>query len=446
MRCKGMTLMKMPIFVWSALCTMILVALAFPVLTVTLALLALDRMLGMHFFTEYAGGNMMMYVNLIWIWGHPEVYILILPAFGVFSEVVATFSQKKLFGYATMVYAIIAIAFLSFVVWLHHFFTMGAGANVNAFYGIATMIIAIPTGVKVFNWLFTMYKGRIILSTPMLWVTAFFTTFAIGGMTGVMMAIPPVDFQVHNSLFLIAHFHNVIIGGVLFGYFAGIIYWFPKVFGFKLDETIGKWAFTFWVAGFYIAFMPLYVLGLNGVMRRVNHYSNTLFQPYFIVAAIGAILIFIGIVLMLYQIAYSILHRKNLRDDTGDPWNGRTLEWTTASPAPIYNFAVLPTVTELDQFWANKHDHIPKPNPSEINYQPIHMPKNTPAGFIIALFAGILGFALVWHMWIPAIVGLIGMIVSMIWRTNSTDVDYYIQPHFIKETELAHLKESAHAS
>jgi cytochrome o ubiquinol oxidase subunit I len=447
MRCKGMTLMKMPIFVWSALCAMILVALAFPVLTVTLALLSLDRLFGMHFFTEFAGGNNMMYINLIWVWGHPEVYILILPAFGIFSEVVATFSQKKLFGYVTMVWAIAIITFLSFVVWLHHFFTMGAGANVNAFFGIATMIIAIPTGVKVFNWLFTMYKGRIILSTPMLWVTAFFTTFAIGGMTGVMMAIPPVDFQVHNSLFLVAHFHNVIIGGVLFGYFAGIIYWFPKAFGFKLDETWGKWAFAFWVSGFYIAFMPLYILGLNGFMRRTNHYAETFYQPYFIVAAIGAALILIGIVLQLIQLWVSIKNRQQLRDKTGDAWNGRTLEWSIASPAPIYNFAILPTVNTLDPYWEEKEHHLAdgRIHPKDIHYQPIHMPKNTGAGFIIAMFAGVLGFALVWHMWIPGIIGFVGVVATMIARTFSTDTDYYIDAETVKKMELAHYRGLSHA-
>jgi len=353
MRCPGMTLMKMPIFVWSVLCTMILVVLAFPILTVSLALLALDRVLGMHFFTQFAGGNMMMYINLIWAWGHPEVYILVLPAFGVFSEVVATFSQKKLFGYTTMVYALGIITFLSFIVWVHHFFTMGAGGNVNAFFGIATMIIAIPTGVKIFNWLFTMYHGKIVLDTPMLWVMAFFTTFAIGGMTGVLMAIPAVDFQTHNSLFLVAHFHNVIIGGVLFGYFAGLIYWFPKAFGFHLIEKIGKWAFGFWVVGFYVAFMPLYIIGLDGVMRRINHYANVALQPYFIVAAIGAGLIFIGIMLQILDIVLSVKNRHKLRDKTGDAWHGygRTLEWATSSPAPIYNFAYIPKVSKLDQFW-----------------------------------------------------------------------------------------------
>ena len=443
MRCHGMTLMKMPVFVWSALCAMILVALAFPVLTVTLALLSLDRMLDMHFFSDFAGGNSMMYINLIWVWGHPEVYILILPVFGIFSEVVATFSQKKLFGYTTMVWAIAMITFLSFVVWLHHFFTMGAGADVNSFFGIATMIIAIPTGVKVFNWLFTMYKGRIIMATPMLWVTAFFTTFAIGGMTGVMMAVPPVDFQVHNSLFLVAHFHNVIIGGVLFGAFAGITYWFPKAFGFRLDETWGKRAFYFWVAGFYCAFMPLYVLGLDGFVRRTNHYANTLYQPYLIFAAMGALLILTGIVFQVIQLIVSIKNRHALHDRTGDPWNGRTLEWSVASPAPLYNFAKLPEVDALDQFWVDKEHHRAegRVHPKEIHYDPIHMPKNTSTGFIIALFSGIAGFALVWHMLIPGIIGFLGIISTAIARTFSNDVDYYIDAETVKSTELAHFRE-----
>ncbi len=443
MRCPGMTLMRMPIFVWSALCAMILVALAFPVLTVTLALLALDRMLGMHFFTDFAGGNSMMYINLIWVWGHPEVYILILPAFGIFSEIVSTFSQKRLFGYTTMVWAIAIIAFLSFIVWLHHFFTMGAGADVNSFFGIATMIISIPTGVKVFNWLFTMYKGRIILATPMLWVTAFFTTFAIGGMTGVMMAIPPVDFQVHNSLFLVAHFHNVIIGGVLFGYFAGIIYWFPKAFGFKLNERIGTWGFAFWVVGFYVAFMPLYVLGLNGMMRRTNHYANLSYHPYLIVAAIGAIFILIGMALQFWQLIYSVKHREALRDVTGDPWNGRTLEWSISSPAPLYNFAFTPEVNSLDAFWVEKQTQPEKVYQRHEHYHPIHLPKNTATGFIIAIFAGILGFALIWQMWIPGIIGFIGIFASAIARTFDLNTDYYLDADIVKQTELAHLKEVA---
>lgn len=444
MRCPGMTLMKMPVFVWASLCSMIIVALAFPILTVALALLELDRMMGMHFFTQYAGGNMMMYINLIWAWGHPEVYILILPAFGIFSEVVATFSQKKLFGYTSMVYAVAVITVLSLIVWLHHFFTMGGGGNVNAFFGVMTMIIAIPTGVKVFNWLFTMYRGKIILSTPMLWVTAFFTTFAIGGMTGVLLAVPAVDFQAHNSLFLVAHFHNVIIGGVLFGYFAGLIYWFPKAFGFKLDERLGRYAFLFWVIGFYVAFMPLYWLGLVGAMRRTNHYANLSWQPYFFIAAVGAVLILIGVLFQVAQLIVSIRNREALRDKTGDPWNGRTLEWSLSSPAPVYNFAFTPTVDSLDAYIElkeTKPDAV-RPNPENIQYNDIHMPKNTAAGFIIAMSAGVFGFAMVWNMWLPAIAGLLGVIGTMIYRTFETDVDYYIKAETVKATELAHYKEA----
>lgn len=443
LRCKGMTLMRMPIFVWSALCSMILVVLAFPVLTVTLGLLFLDRMFGMHFFTDFSGGNPMMYINLIWVWGHPEVYILILPAFGVFSEVVATFSQKTLFGYVTMVFALVIITFLSFIVWLHHFFTMGAGADVNAFFGLATMAIAIPTGVKIFNWLFTMYQGRILFTTPMLWVAAFFTTFAIGGMTGVMMAVPPVDFQVHNSLFLVAHFHNVIIGGVLFGFFAGIIYWFPKAFGFRLDERWGKWSFAFWVLGFYLAFMPLYVLGLSGFMRRINHYPNELFQPYLIIAAIGASFIFIGIILQVGQLIYSIYHRHSLRDLTGDPWNGRTLEWSISSPAPLYNFANLPSVSDRDAFWVYKQSHLAEGHihPRDLHYHAILLPKNTAAGFIIAIFAGILGFALVWEMPIPGVIGFVGMLVTAIHKTFETQTEYSLAAETVKATEIRHLQE-----
>ncbi|AJC50606.1 cytochrome o ubiquinol oxidase subunit I [Coxiella endosymbiont of Amblyomma americanum] len=448
MRAPGMNFMKMPIFVWTTFSSMILAALAFPILTVSLALLTLDRLLGMHFFSQYAGGNMMMYINLIWAWGHPEVYILILPAFGVFSEVVATFSRKKLFGYTTMVYATLVITFLSFIVWAHHFFTMGSGGDVNAIFGITTMIIAIPTGVKIFNWLFTMYKGRITTRTPLLWVFAFFFTFSIGGIAGVLMAIPPIDFQVHNSLFLVAHFHTVIIGGVLFGLFSGFIYWFPKAFGFRLDEQLGKWSFIFWVIGFYIAFMPLYFLGLMGVMRRLYHYTDITLQPYFVVAAIGAALIMIGILLQISQIIVSIKNRHQLRDNTGDPWDGRTLEWSIASPAPSYNFAFIPTVKERDQFWADKQKAKEqncswRVNPEDVQYENIHMPKNTAAGFLIAVFSGIFGFSIIWHMWIPAVLGLFSIITTIIVRTFNREVNYYIEASIVKKTELHHYKEAS---
>src|SRR6202042_2923308 len=321
LRAPGMTYTRMPIFCWTALASNLLIVAAFPILTATFAMLLLDRYLGFHFFTTDFGGNAMMYVNLIWAWGHPEVYILILPAFGVFSEVISTFSGKPVFGYRSMVAATMAICILSFLVWLHHFFTMGAGADVNGFFGIMTMIIAVPTGVKIFNWLFTMWTGRVRFQVPMLWSIAFMVTFLIGGMTGVLLAVPPADFVLHNSLFLVAHFHNVIIGGVLFGAFAGYTFWFPKAFGFRLHEGLGKAAFWCWIVGFYVAFMPLYVLGLMGMTRRMQHYDVPAWRPWLLIAAGGAVIILAGIILQIAQLAVSIRRRDSLRDETGDPWN-----------------------------------------------------------------------------------------------------------------------------
>jgi cytochrome o ubiquinol oxidase subunit 1 len=438
MRAPGMTFMKMPVFTWTALCTNVLIMAAFPILTVTLALLGLDRYLGMHFFTNEGGGNAMLYLNLIWAWGHPEVYILILPAFGIFSEVIATYARKPLFGYKTMVYATCAIMVLSFLVWLHHFFTMGSGADVNAFFGIATMIIAIPTGVKVFNWLFTIYKGRLEFSTPVLWTLGFMVTFTIGGMTGVMMAIPGADFVLHNSLFLIAHFHNVIIGGVLFGYLAGFNYWFPKAFGFKLNEKLGKRAFWFWQIGFWLAFAPLYVLGFMGMTRRLNHYDNPQWYPWLLMAEAGAILVAIGIAHQLLQIYVSIRDR-NLpgnRDVSGDPWDGRTLEWSTSSPPPVYNFAIVPTVHELDAFTDMKLRA--KAEQTKPVYRDIHMPSNTSAGFIIAVFSLVLGFAAIWHIWWLAIIGIVGAIGTVIVHSFSNDHGYYIPADTVRQIEEGH--------
>ncbi|PIZ05099.1 MAG: cytochrome o ubiquinol oxidase subunit I [Gammaproteobacteria bacterium CG_4_10_14_0_8_um_filter_38_16] len=416
MRCPGMTLMKMPLFSWSALCSMALVVGAFPALAATLEMLFADRFFGMHFFTAGHGGNAMLYVNLIWAWGHPEVYILILPAFGVFSEVIATFSRKKLFGYVSMVYATIAITFLSFVVWLHHFFTMGAGPTVNAFFGIATMIIAIPTGVKIFNWLFTMYRGRITFSVPMLWSIGFISTFAVGGMTGVLLSLPPVDFQLHNSVFLVAHFHNTIIGGVVFGSFAGLTYWFPKIFGFYLDEKWGKRAFYFWIIGFYIAFMPLYALGLMGMTRRLSYYANANWHPFLIIAAVGVASIGLGIVSQFIQFIVSFKNKEKYRVTSSDPWeNGRTLEWSIPCPAPHYNFAVIPTVNERDAYWAIKEKNLPNPNQFLLeNAAHIPMPANTAAGFWVAVFSGLFGFAMVWHIAWMITVGLLGIFITLI--------------------------------
>ena len=437
MRAPGMSLMKMPVFVWTALCTNVLIVASFPVLTAVLGLLSLDRYVGTHFFTNDLGGNPMLYVNMIWMWGHPEVYILILPAFGVFSEVVSTFSGKRLFGYTSMVYAIVAITVLSYIVWLHHFFTMGAGASVNGFFGITTMIISIPTGAKIFNWLFTMFRGRVRFELPMMWTVAFMVTFVIGGMTGVLLAVPPADFVLHNSLFLVAHFHNVIIGGVLFGMFAGINYWFPKAFGFRLDPGWGKASFWLWVSGFYLAFMPLYVLGLMGVTRRLSHFEDPSLRIWFMIAAFGAVLILGGIIAFVGQVAVSIMRRDELRDMTGDPWNGRTLEWSTASPPPDYNFAFTPLVREPDAWWHMKSRGFIRPL---AGFRPIHMPANTAAGVVLAAISTVMGMSLIWQIWWLAILSVAGIIAVAIARSFYEAPDHSIAIEEVTSVEFARIE------
>ncbi|MBS0521056.1 MAG: cytochrome o ubiquinol oxidase subunit I [Proteobacteria bacterium] len=432
MRAPGMTLMKMPVFTWTALCTNVLIVAAFPVLTAVLALLALDRYVGTNFFTNDFGGNPMMYVNLIWIWGHPEVYILILPVFGIFSEVTSTFSGKKLFGYTSMVYATVVITILSYLVWLHHFFTMGSGASVNSFFGITTMVISIPTGAKMFNWLFTMYRGRIRFELPMMWTVAFMLTFVIGGMSGVLLAVPPADFVLHNSLFLVAHFHNVIIGGVLFGLFAGISFWFPKAFGFRLDPFWGKASFWFWVVGFYFAFMPLYALGLMGVTRRLRVFDDPSLQVWFLVAAFGAFLIALGILCFLIQIGVSILRRDQLRDLTGDPWHGRTLEWSTSSPPPAYNFAFTPVIHDSDAWWDMKERGYVRPL---AGFKPIHMPKNTGTGMILGGLSIAFAFGMIWYMWWMAAFGFLGMLAVAIGHTFDYHRDFDIPADEVSRVE-----------
>ncbi|MCP4563055.1 MAG: cytochrome o ubiquinol oxidase subunit I [Bosea sp.] len=434
MRAPGMDMMKMPVFTWTSLCTNVLIVATFPILAATLALLTLDRYVGTNFFTNDLGGNPMMYVNLIWIWGHPEVYILILPIFGVYSEVASTFCGKRLFGYTSMVYATVVITILSYLVWLHHFFTMGSGASVNSFFGITTMIISIPTGAKIFNWLFTMYRGRIRFELPMMWLLAFMITFVIGGMTGVMLAVPPADFVLHNSLFLIAHFHNVIIGGVVFGVFAGIAYWFPKAFGFRLDRFWGVLSFWFWVIGFYVAFMPLYILGLMGVTRRLSRFEDPSLQIWFVIAALGAVLIALGILCFLIQIGVSILRREQLRDTTGDPWDGRTLEWSTSSPPPAYNFAFTPIVHDLDAWADMKKRGYTRPLQG---FRPIHMPRNTGAGVIIAGLATICGFALIWYIWWLAALSFVGVLAAVIIHTFNYDRDFNIPADDVVQAEDA---------
>ena len=437
MRAPGMGLMKMPVFVWTSLCTNILIVITFPILTAVLAMLGMDRLFDTAFFTNDRGGNAMMYVNLIWIWGHPEVYILILPAFGIFSEVVSTFCGKRLFGYTSMVYATCVIMVLSYLVWLHHFFTMGSGASVNSFFGITTMIISIPTGAKIFNWLFTMYRGRIRFELPMMWTVSFMLTFVIGGMTGVMLAIPAADFVLHNSLFLIAHFHNVIIGGVVFGLFAGFNYWAPKMFGVKLNQFWGHVSFWLWSIGFWVAFTPPYILGFMGVTRRMSHFEDPSIQWLFQISLVGTLMIAGGIGALLLQCFFTWKDRAKLRDVTGDPWDGRTLEWATSSPPPDYNFAFTPVVHDNDTFADMKKNGYQRPLK---DFVPIHMPKNTWAGFVISALAAVVGFGIIWHMWLLVAVSFVAMMAAIIVHTFNYKRDFYIPAEEVARTEEAHTR------
>lgn len=444
MRAPGMKLMDMPIFTWACTWANVLIVASFPILTAVLGLLALDRYFDFHFFTNAAGGNAMMYINLFWAWGHPEVYILVLPAFGVFSEVISTFTGKRLFGYKSTVLASGAISILGFIVWLHHFFTMGSSANVNAFFGVMTMIIAVPTGVKLFSWLFTMYRGRLRITVPVLWTLGFMVTFTIGGMTGVLLAVPGADYVLHNSLFLIAHFHNTIIGGAVFGYMAGFAYWFPKAMGFHLNERIGKASFWCWLIGFYVAFMPLYVLGFLGMTRRLNHTNNPDWNVWLYLACIGAFIILVGIVLQFVQLYVAFRDREKNRDLTGDPWNGHTLEWSTASPPQFYNFAKVPQVRDLDAFTDMKEQGTAYKKPD--SYAPIHMPKNTASGVLMAGAATLFGFAAIWHITWLAVVGLVGTVVFLLLRAYDNDVDYYVQPDEVERIESLHLNQVKEAT
>lgn len=432
MRAPGMSMMKMPVFCWTALCSQVLSVAIFPVLTGAFAMLMLDRYLGTNFFTNDLGGNPMMYWNLVWVWGHPEVYVLILPVFGIYSEITSTFTGKRLFGYSSMVYATVVITILSYLVWLHHFFTMGSGASVNSFFGIATMVISIPTGAKIFNWLFTMYRGSIRFELPMMWVVAFMLTFVVGGMTGVLLAVPPADFVLHNSLFLVAHFHNVIIGGVVFGLFAGIEYWWPKAFGFKLDPFWGKIHFWGWVIGYWVAWTPIYIVGLMGTTRRMRYLEDPTLQPWFVIAAIGAVIIAIGIAAFIIQIAVSIRNREKLRDTTGDPWDGRTLEWSTSSPPPAYNFAFTPVVHDLDAWYDMKRRGFQRP---EGGYRPIHMPKSTGMGVILSAIAMVLGFAMVWYIWWLAALAFVALVGASIAHTFNYNRDYFIPADQVERSE-----------
>lgn len=443
MRAPGMSLWKMPLFTWGSLCSMVMAVTVFPLLTATLFLLFFDRYLGTHFFTTIGGGDPMMYTNLIWMWGHPEVYILVLPAYGVFSEIVSTFSRKPIASYGSQVLGMVGVSLFALSVWLHHFFTMGAGANVNAFFGVMTMVIAIPTAVLFFGWLATMYKGRIRFTTPMLWFLGFVAVFTIGGMSGVLLAVPPADFQLHNSLFLVAHFHSNVIGGVLFGIFAAIAYWFPKMTGFRLNERIGRYAFWCWIVGFCMSFIPMYVLGLMGATRRLDHYdASTGWQPLYIMMFVGGLVIMAGVALQVIQIIASFMQKNYLRDATGaDPWDGRTLEWATTSPPPFYNFTHIPEIKNRDAFWDMKQRGMPK-----LKYEDIHIPKNTAAGIYIAAFAFLAGFAFVWHIVWLAVVSVIGMIVVLVVRGFDDHSEYTLTADEVRKLEEAREKNAPAAS
>ena len=422
-RAPGMHLFRMPLFCWTALCTSIMMIFAMPPLTVATGMLALDRYLGMHFFTNDLGGNMMNFANLFWLFGHPEVYIVILPAFGVYSQLFSNFSAKKLYGYKSLVFASMSIAVISFTVWLHHFFTMGQSANVNAAFGTATMLVGIPTGVKIYDWILTMFRGRVRFSVPMLYSLSFVLLFTLGGLTGILLANPAIDYQVHNTLFLVAHFHNVLIPGTLFGMLAGYHYWFPKAFGFRLDEFWGRIGCLCWTVGFILAFMPLYALGALGMPRRTVEYFNPEYLPYTIVAAIGAVIILGALASLLIQLVVSVRHRHDLGVYAGDPWNGRTLEWSIACPAPEYNFAVIPTVTDRDAFFEAKANGSAYPRP--LAYLDIEMPRNSSVGVVLGVTGTVIGFALVWYIWWLAAFGLLVVIGTTIARgfvRNSTRI------------------------
>ncbi|MCW2362803.1 cytochrome o ubiquinol oxidase subunit 1 [Sphingobium xanthum] len=443
MRCPGMTLMRMPLFAWTSLCTAILMIFAMPPLTVATALLALDRYLDFHFFTNALGGNLMHYANLFWMFGHPEVYIVILPAFGIYSEVVSTFSSKELYGYNSLVIATMAIAVLSFTVWLHHFFTMGQSPSLNAVFGIATMAIGVPTGVKIYNWIWTMFRGEVRFTTPMCYALAFMMTFVLGGLTGIILAFPPLDYIVHNTLFLVAHFHNMLIPGTLYGLLAAYTFWFPKAFGFRLDERWGKISCACWVIGFYLAFMPLYVLGAAGMARRTPAVMETAYRPWLYAAEVGALVLFCGFVALLIQLWVSLRNRAATRVFAGDPWDGRALEWSIAAPPPAYNFARLPQVDQRHWFFDAKRNGTPYVRPA--HYEDIEMPKNSAVAPIIGMASAAAGFALVWHMWWLAILGLLAVVATVIARSFARDTHRLIPASAVDRTERAWLDAVARA-
>lgn len=431
MRAPGMKLMQMPMFTWSILVTNVLILAVFPVFAMALVFGTMDRLFGTQFYTIGNGGMDMMWANLFWIWGHPEVYIVILPAFGIYSEIIATFARRNLFGYKAMVGSMVAITILSVIVWVHHFYTMGQGVLTNSIFSITTMAIAVPTGVKIFNWLFTLRKGSIVFATPMLWTLAFIPTFTIGGVTGVMLAMASADFQYHNTMFLVAHFHYTLIPGVVYAFIAGMIYWWPKFFGFMLNEKIGKVSFWMVAICFNITFFPMFITGLDGQARRMFTYSaETGFGPLNLVSSIGAVGLVLGFVVLVYNIYWSTRYMP--RNVGEDPWNARSLEWATASPIPEYNFATLAHVNSSEALWDYKkkgHNLFPD------KLEEIHMPNNSGMPFIMSVLFFIGAFGLIFSMIPLAIVALIGIFVCMALRSFEQDHGHHISVKEIEETE-----------
>ncbi|PZE21484.1 cytochrome aa3 quinol oxidase subunit I [Paenibacillus xerothermodurans] len=431
MRAPGMTLMKMPMFSWSALITNLIIAFAFPVLTIALIMGTMDRLFGTNFFTSDNGGMDMLWANLFWVWGHPEVYILILPAFGIYSEVISTFARRNLYGYASMVISMVAISVLSFVVWVHHFFTMGQGALVNSIFSITTMAIAVPTGIKIFNWLFTLRKGKIEFTVPMLYSLGFIPIFTIGGVTGVMLGMASADYQYHNTMFLVAHFHLVIIPGVVFAMLAGLTYWWPKMFGFMLNERIGKLAFWFISISTCVTFFPMFISGLDGQARRMYTYSpETGFGLWNMISFIGAVGLAIGFALIVYNIYYSV--RYSPRNISSDPWDARSLEWATHSPVPEYNFAIVPTVDSTEAFWDSKKKGFKL---FRGKLEKIHMPNNSGVPFIIGSIFFAWGFSFVFGLWPAVIVTTIAIFACLAHRSFEQDHGRYIPLEEVEQTE-----------
>ncbi|PFG06855.1 cytochrome c oxidase subunit 1 [Bacillus sp. es.034] len=430
MRAPGMTYMRMPLFTWTVFVTSALILFAFPALTVGLFLMLFDRMFGANFFDVANGGNTIIWEHFFWIFGHPEVYILVLPAFGIFSEIIPHFSRKRLFGYSSMVFATVLIGFLGFMVWAHHMFTVGLGPIANAIFAVATMAIAVPTGIKIFNWLLTMWGGSLRFTTPMLYAVAFIPTFVAGGVTGIMLASAAADYQFHDTYFVVAHFHYVIVGGVVFALLAGTHYYWPKMFGTMLNDFLGKIAFWLFFIGFHLTFFIQHFLGLMGMPRRVwTFLPGQGFETANLISSIGAG--FMGVAVIVYIINIISTQVKGVKV-SNDPWgDGRTIEWAIPSPPPFYNFKQTPLIRGLDAYWLEKMEGNKGLTPAE-PIGDIHMPNNSILPFFISLGLFIAAFGAMYHVddkaWaLPVlIIGMLITLGSMFLRSVVDDHGYHV--------------------